>query len=197
MQSMKYLKSAVFPKDYPESNRPEVAVSGRSNAGKSSFLNAISASKVAKVSQEPGKTRLLNFFDFQQHYRFVDMPGYGFAARSADEMKDWTTMIETYLSTRSTLKGLILIMDIRREWSKDEELLKRFCQKANVPICVLASKIDKCTKNEIAKYIAGLKKSAQLTDVFPISSISKDGVETAEEFIFENWIKPSLKGAKQ
>lgn len=197
MQVMKYLKSAVFPKDYPQGDRPEIAVAGRSNAGKSSFLNAVNGNKVAKVSQIPGKTRLLNFFDVKDNYRFVDMPGYGFASRSGDEIREWTSMIETYLSTRGTLKGLIIVMDIRREWSKDEELLKKFCQKVNVPVCILASKTDKCTKNEIAKFISGLKKQAQLSDVFPISGIKGTGVIEAEDFIFESWIKPNLKDFKR
>lgn len=193
MPSMKYIKSAVFPKDYPEADVPEVAVAGRSNAGKSTFLNGIAGGKVAKVSQVPGKTRLLNFFDFNSKYRFVDMPGYGFAARSGDEMHDWTQMIETYLSTRRTLKGLVLVMDVRREWSNDEKLLKKFCDKMNIPVCVVASKIDKCTQGEIAKLTAQLKKNAQTTAIFPISGLSKKGIQAVEDFIFQEWIKPDLE----
>jgi GTP-binding protein len=192
MPGMKYLKSAVLPPDYPDAKRPEVAVAGRSNAGKSSFLNSIAKSKVAHVSQSPGKTRLLNFFDFGEHYRFVDMPGYGFAARSGDEMKDWTKMIETYLSTRSNLKGLVLVMDIRRDWSEDEELLKQFCGRINLPICVLQTKSDKCSKNEIKKLQSGLMKVSQLSAVFPISSQANTGITEVEEFIFRDWIQPSL-----
>ena len=90
----RFLKSAVWPKDYPEADRPEIALIGRSNAGKSSLLNALVSQKAAKVSQTPGKTRLLNFFDFGDHYRLVDMPGYGFAARSGDEILAWEKMIK-------------------------------------------------------------------------------------------------------
>ena len=192
MPAMKYLKSAVLPKDYPDAKRPEVAVAGRSNAGKSSFLNSVSKSKAAHVSQNPGKTRLLNFFDFGDFYRFVDMPGYGFAARSADEMEDWTKMIETYLSTRSNLKGLVLVMDIRRKWSEDEELLKQFCARIDVPMCVLLTKVDKCTKNEIRELQAGLVKASELSFMFPISSQTGQGIKDVEEFIFREWIQPSL-----
>lgn len=189
MLKMKYLKSAVFPKDYPPMDFPEVAVAGRSNAGKSTFLNGIAGSKVAKVSQVPGKTRLLNFFDFNNTYRFVDMPGYGFAARSGDEVQDWTKMIETYLSTRSSLRGLVLVMDVRRPWSADEGLLKKFCNKNQIPFCVVATKIDKCNQSELAKHLSALKKAAQITDIFPISGISMKGIERVEDFIFESWVK--------
>jgi GTP-binding protein len=195
MSLMKYLKSAVLPKDYPDMKRPEVAVAGRSNAGKSSFLNSIAKSKVAHVSQAPGKTRLLNFFDFGTHYRFVDMPGYGFASRSGDEMKDWTKMIETYLSTRENLQGLVLVMDIRREWSEDEEMLKEFCDRVELPMCVLLTKSDKCSKKEIRDYHLKIQKTSQLTDVFPISSQNGEGIQDVEEYIFRQWILPSKKGS--
>lgn len=191
---MKYLKSAVLPKDYPDANRPEVAVAGRSNAGKSSFLNSIAKSKVAHVSQSPGKTRLLNFFDFGAHYRFVDMPGYGFASRSGAEMQEWTQMIETYLSTRGNLKGLILVMDIRREWAEDEELLKQFCGRIELPMCVLLTKSDKCSKKEIRELHQKIQKTSQLTDVFPISSQTGEGIDGVEEFVFRQWIQPAKKG---
>ena len=86
---MHHLKSAVLPKDYPAADRPEVAIVGRSNAGKSSLLNAMAGSQLARVSQVPGKTRLLNFYDVGKNYRLVDMPGYGFAARGSDEVLGW------------------------------------------------------------------------------------------------------------
>ncbi len=181
----------MFPKDYPDTKRPEVAVAGRSNAGKSSFLNVLAGSKVAHVSQNPGKTRLLNFFDFGDHYRFVDMPGYGFAARSVDEMKDWSQMIETYLSLRGNLKGLVLLMDIRRSWEQDEELLKQFCGKINLPVCVLLTKSDKCSKREIQDFTKNIRKTAELTDVFPVSAQSGEGIEAVEEFIYRQWILPA------
>lgn len=185
---MKYVKSAVFPVDYPPADRPEVAVAGRSNAGKSSFLNAIAKNKVAYVSQAPGKTTLLNFFDFGRHYRFVDMPGYGFASRSADEIGDWTKMIETYLGTRGNLKGLLLLMDLRRQWSEDEELLKQFCHRINLPLCVLLTKSDKCNAKEKNEAQKRIRNAAETSQVFLISSQTGDGIKEIEEFIFREWI---------
>ena len=192
---MKYLKSAVLPKDYPDAKRPEVAVAGRSNAGKSSFLNSMAGSKVAHVSQTPGKTRLLSFFDFGAHYRFVDMPGYGFASRSGDEIREWTKMIETYLSMRGNLRGLVLVMDCRREWEEDEELLKHFCGKINLPMCVVLTKVDKCSPKEKKEHLARIQKSSALKDVFLASSQTGEGIENIEEFIYREWIQ-SAKSEK-
>ncbi len=104
-------------------------------------------------------------------------------------MKDWTSMIETYLSTRGNLKGLVLVMDIRRDWSEDEELLKQFCARINVPMCVLLTKSDKCSKKEIRELQMKIQKTAQLSDVFPISSQNNEGIKEVEEFIFRQWIQ--------
>lgn len=195
---MKFIKSAVFPKDYPPADKPEVAIAGRSNAGKSSFINALTGkAPVAKVSQTPGKTRLLNFFDFGQHYRLVDTPGYGYAARSGDEMREWTQMIEEYLMNRENLAGLVLLMDIRREWEEEEEMLKRFLTKMDIPGIVLLTKVDRCSNSEKADFIRKRKKEASMDLMFPISSTKKEGVKEAEDYIFKEWIKPYLQKGPQ
>lgn len=186
----KYLKSALLAKDYPHGNRPEVALAGRSNSGKSSFLNAIAKGKVAHVSSTPGKTRLLNFFDFGAHYRVVDMPGYGFASRSLKEMEEWTASIETYIHTREALAGLILLMDIRREWTEDEQMLSDFLSAVDRPMLIVLTKADQVTRNEINKKIKQIEKAAQREPVFAVSALKKTGVEDVEEFVFKNWIKP-------
>ena len=189
---MKYLKSAVLPKDYPESDRPEVAVAGRSNAGKSSFINCLAKAKVALVSQVPGKTKLLNFFDFAK-YRYVDTPGYGFAARSGSEIVQWTQMIEAYLSMRENLTGMVLLMDIRREWDEDEQLLKTFCDAQDLPMILVLTKADKCKRAEIQKYLKKHQVDSQVP-VFVISAQENEGIEPLEEYIFQEWVSPALKG---
>ncbi len=190
---IEYLKSAVFPKDYPRADRPEVALAGRSNSGKSSFLNSISKSAVAKISQQPGKTRLLNFFDVGKSYRLVDMPGYGFAKRSNDEMESWHQMIESYLEVRENLAGLVLLMDIKREWTQEEELLARFLTDRMLPYCVVATKADKLKPVEIEKKIRALRKTIGHDSVFAVSNVKKMGTKDVEDFIFNSWIKP-VKG---
>lgn len=193
---IKYIKSAVFKKDYPLLKKPEIAIVGRSNAGKSSFINALSNSRIAKVSGTPGKTRLLNFFSFGEHYILVDMPGYGFASRSGKEVHDWQQMIEEYLTSRKELVGLILVIDIRREWSKDEELLKSYCQQIGKPLLVVLTKGDKLSKSQILAAQKKMKKDSSENNIFVCSSLKKEGQKEIEEYFFEEWVKPSLKTIK-
>lgn len=187
--NIKFIKSAVLPKDYPQIGKKEIAIAGRSNAGKSSFLNALANSKIAKVSNTPGKTRLLNFFSRGENYVLVDMPGYGFAARSGKEMREWHTMIENYLSLREELVGLVLVMDARREWTEDEELLKAFTDSRGLPMAIVLTKADKLTRNEINKIVSKIKKDAATEAVFMTSALKKQGQKEVEEYLFENWVK--------
>jgi GTP-binding protein len=186
---IQFMKSAVLPKDYPIHKKAEVAIAGRSNAGKSSFINALSKGKVAKVSSTPGKTRLLNFFDMSGSYVLVDMPGYGFAARSNDEVLEWHKMIEAYLMNRENLCGLLLIMDIRRAWTEEEELLKKFSDQRGFPLAVVLTKADKMSRNQMLQATAKIKKISGLSAVFPVSSLKKEGQDEVEEYIFETWVK--------
>lgn len=188
-KTIQFIKSAVLPKDYPLSPKAEIAIAGRSNAGKSSFINALSKGKVAKVSSTPGKTRLLNFFAMEDSYVLVDMPGYGFAARSGDEVVEWHQMIETYLMNREQLRGLLLIMDIRREWTEDEELLKKFSDQRGFPMAVVLTKADKMTRNHINQAVAKAKKMSGLSAVFPVSSLKKTGQDEVEDYMYDNWVK--------
>lgn len=189
MAKMTFIKSAVKMKDFPVSKLKEVAMAGRSNAGKSSLINTWAAGKVAKVSQAPGKTRLLNFFNMSDSYIVVDMPGYGYASRGADELKTWRKMIEGYLSQRPQLAGLVLLMDMARDWEQDEEVLAQYMMKNDLPVVVALTKSDKFSKNDIRKAIERIRKQSRLEDVFAISSKTKDGCEELEEFIFRSWIK--------
>lgn len=194
MPSIRFIKSAVLPRDYPEEQGVEIAIAGRSNAGKSSLINLLSGSRIAKVSSTPGKTRLLNFFEMNKKYTLVDMPGYGFAARSNKEVNEWHEMVEAYLTTRASLHGLILVMDIRRKWTDDEELLKQFADRRGIPMAVVQTKADKLNKNEINKAVASLQRSAKLIDVFPVSTLKKTGHREFEEWVFESWVRPALEG---
>lgn len=186
--SIQFIKSAVFPKDYPPVKKAEVAIAGRSNAGKSSFLNALGGGRLAKVSSTPGKTRLLNFFSVNNKYVLVDMPGYGFAARSGDEIREWQSMIEAYLAGRPSLAGLILIMDIRREWSEDEEMLKRFSAQADFPMAVVLTKADKMSKNQMTQAAHKIRKQSGLSQVFVTSTLKKFGHEEVEDYIYKQWV---------
>lgn len=186
---VKYLKSAVFPLDFPETGLPEIAVAGRSNAGKSSLINLWTGSKIAHVSKTAGKTRLLNFYEINKKYILVDMPGYGFASRSGKEVQDWQTMVENYLFTRKNLRGLILVMDMRRDWTQDEEMLKSFCSQQDIPITVALTKSDKLAYGQQKNSLQKIRQQAGLIHVWPCSTLAKRGIKELEDFVFESWLK--------
>lgn len=166
-----FIKSCVDR--YFTSSLPEVALVGRSNSGKSSFLNSLSGSKVARVSKTPGKTSLLNFFDMG-NYILVDMPGYGYAKKSTFEINKWKSMVENYLVARTSLKLLILVMDIRRDLTDDEMMLMTFARKKSIPIYIVLSKADKSKKTKIK--LDEIKKLSKTDHVFVHSSKTKEGL---------------------
>jgi len=125
--SAEFIKSAVHERDFPKERLPEVAFVGRSNSGKSSLINTLVNRKgLAKTSSTPGRTRLVNFFRINNKLTFVDLPGYGYAKVPGSMKSEWQPMIEGYLTDRDNLKGVVLIMDIRRPPEEEEELLIEF-----------------------------------------------------------------------
>lgn len=188
MPKMTFIKSAVKFSDFPIHQLKEIAIAGRSNAGKSSLLNTWAGGKIAKVSQTPGKTRLLNFFSAGS-YCLVDMPGYGFASRSGDEIKLWRKMIENYLSQRPQLSGLVLVIDMAREWQDDEEGIAQYVMKHDIPVAIVLTKMDKFSKQDIMKAVDRMKKQSRIEEVFPVSSQTRKGCDEVEEFLFRTWVK--------
>ena len=122
--SAEFVTSATKPSQYPPEGLPEIAFAGRSNVGKSSLINVlVNRKRLVKTSSTPGRTQLVNFFDINDSINFVDLPGYGYAKVPASVRKKWGPMIETYLSGRNTLKGVVVIMDIRRTPREEEQNL--------------------------------------------------------------------------
>lgn len=189
MAKLKFLTSAVKIEQYPKAFLPEIAIVGRSNAGKSSLINAVYQHKIAKVSATPGKTRTLNFFSVNSKYHLVDMPGYGFAVGDAGEVDSWQSMIEEYLSTRGGLQALVLVMDIRREWQREEEVLKKWLAQISKPMVLVLNKSDKLSKNQATSKKVKLKKSSGVEHIFVTSCSKKQGLIELEEFLFQNFVK--------
>jgi GTP-binding protein len=188
-QKIEYMLSAVDPKSYPAETVPEIAIAGRSNAGKSSYINAIAEREVAHVSKKPGKTSTLNFFSVGENYRLIDMPGYGFAVRSETERMAWQTMVELYATTRKSLVGIILIHDIRRDWEKPEIALATWLKGLKIPLAVGLSKEDKLLPRESASRMGILADASHADIVMSFSSLNGKGAREFEDEIFKAWVK--------
>jgi GTP-binding protein len=152
IKSAEFVKSAVKPSQYPSAELPEIAFAGRSNVGKSSLINTIlNRKRLVKTSRTPGRTQLINFFEINKAFTFVDLPGYGYAKVPASVKKTWGPMVETYLSTRKTLKGVVLIMDIRRKPGLQELNFIEWLDYYSISRILILTKIDKLSKTKQIK----------------------------------------------
>jgi GTP-binding protein len=147
----------------PESSLPEVAFAGRSNVGKSSLLNALVRRKsFARVSRTPGRTREINFFRVNNTFVLVDLPGYGYARISKTKKAEWRPMIESYLRRTTQLRGIVLLLDIRREPSEDDRAMLDFLSELGVPTIVALTKADKLTKADARAKVADVSRMLAL-----------------------------------
>jgi GTP-binding protein len=185
--SAEFVKSAVKPSHYPSTNLPEIAFTGRSNVGKSSLINSLVNRKhLVKTSSTPGRTQLINFFIINKTISFVDLPGFGYAKVPASVRKSWGPMIETYLSTRNTLKGVVLIMDIRRIPGIQELNFIEWLHYYNIPSILILTKSDKLSKikqkNQHLSIAKALRVSQEELILFSAKSrMGKDNVWDAIE----------------
>jgi len=183
----KFMKSASNISESPEDIGAEVAFVGRSNSGKSSAINVITNQKnLARISKTPGRTQLINFFEIEEKQRLVDLPGYGYAKTSKKQQKEWGFMISEYVKYRHTLRGIILIIDIRRGIMELDHAFLDFYLPLNKPLHILLTKSDKLKKQACRKSfdsvqsIVGSVASVQL-----FSSLKKSGTENAKAKILE------------
>ena len=183
------LLSATNKSHYPQDDIPEVALAGRSNVGKSSFINTmLNRKNLARTSGKPGKTQLLNFFNIDDKLRFVDVPGYGYARVSKKEREKWGKMIEEYLTTRDNLRAVVSLVDLRHEPSSDDVKMYEFLKYYEIPVILVATKADKIPRGKWNKHESMIKKKLDFdkTDTFIIfSSVNKTGVEEVWNAIFD------------
>ena len=183
IHNVNFLISAVNPKQYPAANVPELAFAGRSNVGKSSLINKLLNRKnLARVSQKPGKTATINFFDIDGAINFVDLPGYGFARVSKEEKKKWGNIIETYLNTRENLSQVILLVDSRHTPTEDDRTMMGFIRAVCDRAVVIATKCDKLKKSEIEPKMYDIIKTLRLEgdDIiipFPTGLLAAVGIQ--------------------
>ncbi|MEC2076811.1 ribosome biogenesis GTP-binding protein YihA/YsxC [Metabacillus fastidiosus] len=155
--------SAVRPAQYPDVDLPEIALAGRSNVGKSSFINKmINRKNLARTSSKPGKTQTLNFYIINEILHFVDVPGYGFAKVSKTEREAWGKMIETYLKNREQLRAVILLIDVRHPPTKDDVTMYDFLKHYDLPTIVIATKADKIPKGKWPKHLKIVKETLNM-----------------------------------
>src|SRR5688500_1062646 len=145
----------------PEPSLPEVAFAGRSNVGKSSLINKlVHRKKLARVSNTPGRTREINFFEVNGLFILADLPGYGYARISKEKREAWRPLIEGYLRGSPALKGVVLLLDARRPPTQDDLLMLEFLAEVTTPTIVVATKVDKLTKAERAERMEKLALEA-------------------------------------
>lgn len=185
-----FLKGAINKEQWIDDEISEVLLLGRSNVGKSTFINCLCKNKqLAKVSSSPGKTQMLNFFAINDNeFRFVDCPGYGFAKISKGIKKQFVKMMDTYLLERKNLKLAILLLDLRRIPNADDLVMFNFLRERNINILIVTTKLDKLKKNDIGKQEKIIKQTLLIInhiDIIKTSSISKVGYDAVLEKITE------------
>jgi GTP-binding protein len=188
----RFILSADAPAHFPPDTGVEVAVAGRSNAGKSSAINVlVNRRQFARTSKTPGRTRLVNFFSLREGQRLVDLPGYGFA-RVPDEQRDhWGELLQQYFEDRRSLSGLMLVLDVRRQLTDFDRQMLEFAAYVELPAHILLTKVDKLKRGQASRALlevrqeAGPAATAQL-----FSATSRQGLDEARE-VLERFLRQS------
>lgn len=191
-----FATSAPSIRECPPEVGYEVAFAGRSNAGKSSAINALTNNnKLARTSKTPGRTQLINFFNLSDTQRLVDLPGYGYAKVSRDQKEKWQRDLSEYLQKRQTLQGLVLLMDIRHPLQEFDTTMLEWAKRGNMPVHILLTKADKLSRSQAMNSLFAVKK--QLTQlglgasasVQCFSSLKNTGVDELKAKL-QSWLAP-------
>lgn len=175
-----FLSSAARPKDKIKSDLPQIAVVGKSNVGKSSFINYFAHDgKLARVSKQPGRTKMINYFLINREFILADLPGYGFARVSQEEKRRWAELIDDYLANEPDICLVIFLVDIRHDPTQDDMIMYNFLFKTGLPFVVVATKSDKLSKSQIKPQLSRIANIFKLgvDNVLAISNENKTGME--------------------
>ncbi|MFO7767000.1 MAG: ribosome biogenesis GTP-binding protein YihA/YsxC [Pelovirga sp.] len=181
-----FIKSATRPAHYPDPLYPEIAFAGRSNVGKSTLINVLLNRKnLVRTSSTPGRTQLINFFNVNQRFVLVDLPGYGFARVPAAVKKAWGPMVKTYLETRRCLAATVVIIDVRRIPGEEDLRLLDWLEQSGVPTIPVISKIDKVSRSRRRQHIARIAAATGLSadDFSLFSALRREGIADIMERI--------------
>jgi len=189
--SAEFVTSAVKTADYPAGDIPEVTLAGRSNVGKSSLLNKLVNRKgLARTSNTPGRTRLINFFLVNDQFHLVDLPGYGYAKVSAGERESWRKMVESYLKTRKSLRGVALLVDSRHQPTALDVQMYGWLKHRGIPAVIVATKADKLSRSRLLQSLKVIRATLSLTDGDPLVPFSAETGLGKEELleIIGRWV---------
>ena len=171
----KFEISAVSPKQYPKNGLPEVVLVGKSNVGKSSFINTmINRKKLARTSSEPGKTRQINFYNIDEKFYFVDLPGYGYSKMSKKEQEQVGKFIEEYLFNRKEISLIIFLVDIRHKPTENDKLMYNYIISSGLPAIILANKADKIAKTKVDDEVKKIQKELNPIGDIPTYAFSSE-----------------------
>ncbi|MCF6252874.1 MAG: ribosome biogenesis GTP-binding protein YihA/YsxC [Methylococcaceae bacterium] len=187
----KFMLSASQLSEAPEDQGKEVAFAGRSNAGKSSAINALTRQNgLARISKTPGRTQLLNFFEIDEQRKFVDLPGYGYAKVPLAVKKKWHKMMETYLHKRDALCGIVLVMDLRHPLTDFDMQMIEWCEYTQLPLHILLTKADKLNFGAAKNTLFKVQKQLSDVDVSVtlqlFSSLKKTGIDDVHQ-VLDQW----------
>lgn len=186
IKNPKFEISAVSPKQYPNGNLPEIVLVGKSNVGKSSFVNTmINRKNLARTSNTPGKTRQINFYNMDDKFYFVDLPGYGFSKMSKEEKVVSGKFIEDYLSKRNNIALIVLVLDIRHKPTGDDFMMYDYILKTNLPFVVVTNKADKIAVTKVDEAVNVVKEylGISYSPILPFSAERKVYVDKMWEEI--------------
>ncbi len=173
----KFEVSAVSPKQYPSNGLAEIVLAGKSNVGKSSFVNTmINRKALARTSSEPGKTRQINFYNIDQKFYFVDLPGYGYSKMSKTEQEKVGKFIEEYLFSRKNIATILLLIDIRHNPGENDKLMYDYIVNTGLPFLIIATKADKIAITKVESYLTNIRNCLQVPEdilILPSSSERK------------------------
>ena len=193
IKSAEFKISAASSKQYPDGDFPEVVLVGKSNVGKSSFINTLTNRKaLARTSNTPGKTRQINFYFINSSFYFVDLPGYGFSQMSKMEQEKVGKLIESYLICRKNITLILFLLDIRHDPTKDDVLMYQFLNDNQFPFAILANKADKIAPTKIPLYLDNIKNKLKIDDdivILPFSSEKKIFTDDVLNLLDESRIK--------
>ena len=192
-----FVRGVATPSGLPDLRRPEVAVSGRSNVGKSSLLNVLFGVRgLARVSRTPGRTQEINFFAIGDRYHLVDLPGYGYARAPATTKGKWGGLVRSYLDDREQLAGVLQLVDARHPPSAQDAAMLEWLADSGRPALVVATKIDKLSRMERAKRLKALATECEGLDVQAFSSVSREGrieIQAWVQRAVEAWVDPKSR----